>query len=100
MFQIFIVIGWAMLLVLLLIIWAEVQKLEKAVRENKRELLRSSLGGRGGRDYKSFQEENDWNQENEAEQTGQVEQKRKTLASSLNESEEQILREVLTEFLG
>ncbi|MCI8598352.1 MAG: hypothetical protein HFJ10_07920 [Lachnospiraceae bacterium] len=101
MFEIFMAIGWAVLLMLLLLIWADIRNIASAVKENKRELLRSTFGGRNARNFKSFQEENDWKtDEQEENETLQPEQKQKARISSLNESEEQVLREVLTEFLG
>jgi len=95
------VIGWAVLLVLLLYIWADVREIAGAVKENKRELLRNSFGGRTSGNAPALQEEPAWKQESrpgsrtEKEETGRAPRQ-----AALNESEEQVLKEVLTEFLG
>ena len=76
MFEIGLTIGWASLM-----------------RENRREHLRSSFGGRTSESYPNFQDEA--RQEKKREKKEEPKQ-----TSSLNKSEEQLLKEVLTEFLG
>lgn len=97
MFRVVLVIAWAVLLVLLLYIWADVREIAGIVKENKRELLRRSLSGRAAESFPNFQEEAQKESEKENEEQT-VERKRQT--QPLKASEERVLEEVLTEFLG
>ena len=101
MFQIFMMIGWAVLLVILLYMWADIREISEMVKENKREMLRSNIGGRAATVYPNLRENSSRKtakQEDGDEEAAPEGKKETTL--SLNESEEQVLREVLTEFLG
>ena len=110
MFRVFIVIAWAVLLVLLLYLWADVREIAGIVKENKRELLRSNLSGRAGESFPNFQEEKQQKSgpkevskqpDGESAKDRESEaQKKKLLQGSLNAAEERVLDEVLTEFLG
>ncbi len=93
MFEIGLTIGWAALMILLLCIRADIRELSALMRENRRELLRSSVGGRANESYPNFQDT--VRQEKTREKKEEPKQ-----VSSLNKSEEQLLKEVLTEFLG
>ncbi len=111
MFQILMIIGWAALFVVLLYIWADVREIATIVKESKRELIRSNFGGRTS----GKQQQNPWQN---SVSLGQVPEKFREepqvlvsqeskdepkpwkRAVNLAVSEEQILQEVLTEFLG
>lgn len=99
MFQIAMAIGWAALLVLLLYMWADVREIERAVKENKRELLRNNFGGRTSGNVPNPLEffPASGSQDAREEEEKAVETSRQ---KPLDESEEQVLKEVLTEFLG
>lgn len=93
MFQIGLTIGWAALMILLLCIRADIKELSTIMKESRREQLRNSFSGRKKEVYPNFQEET-YKETREEKK----EEQRKT--SVLNQSEEQVLKEVLTEFLG
>lgn len=95
MFRIFMIIAWAVLLVLLLYLWADVREIAGIVKENKRELLRSSLNTRALESFPNFQEE-----EQRAARQPQEDGDKQPQKTALSASEEQVLNEVLTEFLG
>lgn len=97
MFQIFMIIGWAVLLIILLYLWADVRRIAEMVKDSKRELIRSSFGGRTSGKEKDFRQEM---QKEERNPQGEAAQRPGGSASVLKESEEQVLQEVLTEFLG
>lgn len=102
MFRVFEIIAWAVILVLLLYLWADVREIAGIAKENKRELLRASLSVRAAESYPNFQEEAERQTElekaeREAEERKQREPQGKGV---LNAAEEQVLDEVLTEFLG
>ena len=100
MFRVFAVIAWAVLLVLLLYLWADVREMAGLVKEMKKELLRSHLSVRAAESFPNFQEE----QQKEAEQAAKKAEERRQLekraGSPLKPAEERVLEEVLTEFLG
>lgn len=100
MFEICMVTGWAAAMILLLLIRAEIRELSGLMKENRRELLRNNLGSRTGESYPNFQEESRQKKIHgrKEEQEQHLEQEKPSIR--LNESEEQILKEVLTEFLG
>ncbi len=100
MFEICMVIGWAAAMILLLFIRTDIRELSGLIRENRRELLRNSIGSRAAESYPNFQKEDRQrgrSAKKEAEKQ-QAEPEKQPLR--LNESEEQLLKEVLTEFLG
>lgn len=98
MVQILMLIGWAVLLIILLYIWADVREIAGIVKESKRELIRGSIRGRNsGKD--SQEEAEGWTAGTE-EQRQQEEKQKMSGVTPLKESEEQVLKEVLTEFLG
>ena len=98
MFRVFIVIAWAVLLVLLLYLWADVREIAGIVKESKREILRGSLDARAGASFTNFQEEEKKERQKNREKQGAEEKKPQGVP--LNASEQQVLDEVLTEFLG
>ncbi|MCI8376797.1 MAG: hypothetical protein HFI29_15430 [Lachnospiraceae bacterium] len=93
MFEIFMVMGWAAVMILLLFLRADVRELSGLVKENRREMLRGSLSARANESFPNFQMES-----RREERKPPKESKKRT--APLNESEEQVLKEVLTEFLG
>ena len=94
----FIVIAWAVLLVLLLYLWADVREIAGIVKESKREILRGSLNARAAESFPNFQEEEKKERQKNREKQGAEEKKPQGVP--LNASEQQVLDEVLTEFLG
>ena len=98
MFRVFIIFAWAVLLVILLYLWAEIREIAMIVRENKRELLRRNLSGRASETFPNFQEEEKKERQKNREKQGAEEKKPQGVP--LNASEQQVLDEVLTEFLG
>lgn len=100
MFRVFMVIAWAVLLVLLLYLWADVREIAGIVKESKREILRSSLNARAAESFPNFQEEQENQKKNQENQEGQKREQKKPQGVPLNASEQQVLDEVLTEFLG
>ena len=98
MFRVFIVIAWAVLLVLLLYLWADVREIAGIVKESKREILRGSLNARAVESFPNFQEEEKKERQKNREKQGAEEKKPQGVP--LNASEQQVLDEVLTEFLG
>ena len=98
MFRVFIVIAWAVLLVLLLYLWADVREIAGIVKESKREILRGSLNARAAESFRNFQEEEKKERQKNREKQGAEEKKPQGVP--LNASEQQVLDEVLTEFLG
>lgn len=98
MFRVFIVIAWAVLLVLLLYLWADVREIAGIVKESKREILRGSLNARAAESFPNFQEEEKKERQKNREKQGAEEKKLQGVP--LNASEQQVLDEVLTEFLG
>lgn len=98
MFRVFIVIAWAVLLVLLLYLWADVREIAGIVKESKREILRGSLNARAAKSFPNFQEEEKKERQKNREKQGAEEKKPQGVP--LNASEQQVLDEVLTEFLG
>lgn len=64
MFQIFMIIGWAVQLVILLYVWADIREIADLVRENKREMLRNNIGGRAAVVYPNLRENSDGKQKN------------------------------------
>ena len=93
MFRIGLTIGWAAIMILLLCIRADIRELAAIMKESRREQLKNSFGGRANEVYPNFQEE--IGRETKHEKDG--EQRKPSL---LNQAEEQVLKEVLTEFLG
>ena len=117
MFEIFMILGMVVLGVLLLYIWSDVRELKQEVKSYRRDLMRNSVGGRTSENYEGFSEEDYWREAREEqakEQEGQrelqeddigtvlmepaSEERRKTF--SLKPGEEQVLREILMEFLN
>ncbi len=93
MFQIGLTIGWAALMILLLCIRADIRELMAIMKESRREQLKNSFGGRTNETYPNLREEIHRG-------TSEEKEERRQKPSLLNQSEEQVLKEVLTEFLG
>ncbi len=100
MFQIFMIIGWAVQLVILLYLWADIREIGELVRENKREMLRNNIGGRASVVYPNLREDSLRKPAAEETPENPAQEGKDEGALKLNESEEQVLREVLSEFLG
>lgn len=98
MFRIVMIAAWAVLLILLLYLWADVREILGIVRDTKRELLRSNLSARAAESFPNFQQEAWDEQEQQAQQ--ETEKPVKSVVKNLNPQEEQVLKEVLSEFLG
>lgn len=92
MFPIFVAAGWVILLVLLLYIWADVRELAGITKDLKRELLRISLPGRTQPVPRT--------EMTAAEEKEEEPYEEQHLRAPLKASEEEVLQEVLTEFLG
>ena len=99
-FGFFAVIAWAVLLVLLLYLWADVREMAGLVKEMKKELLRSHLSVRAAESFPNFQEEQQKEAEQAAKKAEERRQQEKRAGSPLKPAEERVLEEVLTEFLG
>ena len=101
MFRIVMIAAWAVLLILLLYLWADVREILGIVRDTKRELLRSNLSARAAESFPNFEQEAREEQEQQAQQAQQETEKPvKNVVKNLNPQEEQVLKEVLSEFLG
>ena len=98
MFRIVMIVAWAVLLILLLYLWADVREILGIVRDTKRELLRSNLSARAAENFPNFEQEAREEQEQQAQQ--ETEKPVKSVVKNLNPQEEQVLKEVLSEFLG
>jgi len=111
MFEMIWTAGLALAIGLLLFVWADVRKIGRELKTYRRDLMRNSLGGRTSDHYAGFSEEDYWKEareEQEKERQQEVkpeiqqepvkEDKRKVL--TLKPGEEQVLREILLEFLN
>ena len=98
MFRMVMIAAWAVLLLLLLYLWADVREILGIVRDTKRELLRSNLSARAAESFPNFEQEAREEQEQQAQQ--ETEKPVKNIVKNLNPQEEQVLKEVLSEFLG
>lgn len=98
MFQILMAAGFVTLFVMLLYLWADIRELKTIAKESRRELLRSNFGERSARPAHAFQAEKGSLQE--AVQKKQPGSGQAAGRETLKEAEEQVLQEVLTEFLG
>ncbi|MGN8801047.1 hypothetical protein ACTNCH_04310 [Candidatus Merdisoma sp. HCP28S3_D10] len=98
MFRMVMIAAWAVLLLLLLYLWADVREILGIVRDTKRELLRSNLSARAAESFPNFEQEAREEQEQQAQQ--ETEKPVKSVVKNLNPQEEQVLKEVLSEFLG
>ncbi len=99
MFQIFIIAGWAAVLIILLYMWADVREISTLVKENKRELLRSNLSQRAGESFPNLREEHGENERENGSGTEEIGEKQNRTVP-LSASEERVLDEVLSEFLS
>ena len=98
MFRIVMIVAWAVLVILVLYLWADVREVLAVVKDAKRELLRSNLSARAAESFPNFGKEA--REAREAEGQQEVEEQPKGPGKSLDPREEQVLNEVLTEFLG
>ena len=105
-FEIFMMVGWTLFGIMLLYLWADVRELKQDVKTYRRDLMRNSLGGRTSESYTGFSEEEYWKEAREAEdleaefvQEQSVKSEKKK-GITLKPGEEQVVREILTEFLG
>lgn len=98
LFQILTAAGFLALFVTLLYLWADVRELKAIAKENRRELLRKSFGARAPREDRLFSEEK--GETSGAEEQRKAGEDRAAVREGLKAEEQQILQEVLTEFLG
>lgn len=98
MFRIVMIVAWAVLVILVLYLWADVREVLAVVKDAKRELLRSNLSARAAESFPNFGKEA--REAREAEGQQEAEEQPKGPGKSLDPREEQVLNEVLTEFLG
>ena len=98
MFRIVMIAAWAVLLIVVLYLWADVREIRSVVKDTKRELLRSNLSARAAESFPNFGKEARETREAEGQQ--EAEEQTKAPGKSLDPREEQVLNEVLTEFLG
>lgn len=97
MIRIVMIAAWAVLLVVLLYVWADVRETGANVKEIRRELLRSNLSARAAESFPNFEKEGQEDKEKKEQALADVD---KTGTKALKPEEEQVLDEVLTEFLG
>ena len=99
MFRIVMTAAWAVLLIVVLYLWADVREIRSVVKDTKRELLRSNLSARASESFPNFEKEareKEVDGPQEAAQSTSV----RSSGKSLNPQEEQVLNDVLSEFLG
>ncbi|MCI8416773.1 MAG: hypothetical protein HFI33_04590 [Lachnospiraceae bacterium] len=103
MFEIFAMVGWVIVGILLLYLWADVREIKRDLKNCRRDMVRNSLGGRTSENYPGFSEEQYW-KEARQEETEPAQRKEEKLppkkSASLKPGEEQVLREILAEFLN
>ncbi len=105
-FEIFMMVGWTLFGIMLLYLWADVRELKQDLKTYRRDLMRNSIGGRTSEGYTGFSEEEYWKEAKEEEpfevQPVQEEpvKSEKKRSISLKPGEEQVVREILTEFLN
>ena len=68
MFRIMMIAAWAVLLILILYLWADVREIRSVVKDTKRELLRSNLSARASESFPNFEQEAREEQEQQAQQ--------------------------------
>ncbi|GEM_PF-4339196 len=100
MFRIVMIAAWAALLILILYLWADVREILGIVKDAKRELLRSSLSARASESFPNFEKEAGEAEGQDRKMPQDPERQKKSDAKSLNFQEEQVLNDVLSEFLG
>lgn len=100
MFRIVMIAAWAALLILILYLWADVREILGIVKDAKRELLRSSLSTRASESFPNFEKEAGEAEGQDRKMPQDPERQKKSDAKSLNFQEEQVLNDVLSEFLG
>ena len=57
MFRIVMIAAWAVLLIVVLYLWADVREIRSVVKDTKRELLRSNLSARAAESFPNFEQE-------------------------------------------
>ena len=57
MFRIVMTAAWAVLLIVVLYLWADVREIRSVVKDTKRELLRSNLSARASESFPNFEKE-------------------------------------------
>ena len=91
--------------ILLLYLWADVRDGKRELQEIRRERMRNSIGGRMSGQYPGFSEENYWREaEEQAAEPEPPKQpalpEERTRVLTLKPGEEEVLREILLEFLN
>lgn len=98
LFQILTAAGFLTLFVMLLYLWADIRELKTIAKENRRELCRKSFGERPPRENIAFSKEK--GKSFGEEEVREASEDKTALREHLKAEEQQILQEVLTEFLG
>ena len=71
MFRIVMIVAWAVLVILVLYLWADVREVLAVVKDAKRELLRSNLSARAAESFPNFGKEARETREAEGQQEPQ-----------------------------
>lgn len=105
-FEIFMMVGWTLFGLIMLSLWADVRELKQDLKTYRRDLMRNQLGGRTSENYSGFSEEEYWRSAREeiAMEEGHMPEepvrKEKRREPALKPGEEQVVREILSEFLS
>ena len=105
-FEIFMMVGWTLFGLIMLSLWADMREMKQDLKTYRRDLMRNQLGGRTSENYPGFSEEEYWRSAREEmalEEEAAPEEparKEKRKEPSLKPGEEQVVREILSEFLG
>ena len=88
MFEIFMMVGWTLLGILLLYLWADVREVKREMKNYRRDLMRNSLGGRTSDNYPGFSEEDYWKEAREAQEKDAKKARKSAPLATLEESGE------------
>ena len=88
MFEIFMMVGWTLLGILLLYLWADVREVKREMKNYRRDLMRNSLGGRTSDNYPGFSEEDYWKEAREAQEKDAKKARKSAPLGALEESGE------------
>ena len=105
----FVVMALVGLTILLMYLWGDVRRIKEELRNYRREQVRTSVGGRLSPNYPGFSEEKYWEEAGKEQAEGEepsvpeaafAEPREKGRVLTLKPGEEQVLREILLEFLS
>ena len=104
MWEIIAAIGWFPMGILLLYLWSDVREIKRELKAYRRDSLRNSVGGRTSDHYPGFSEETYWKEAGQETVDTKEQEEEPALQRSrtltLKPGEEQVLKEILLEFLG